>query len=1144
MSFICQFCERRLKSSSGLRQHINGSKPCLQKEKRSLGIFDVSSRLKKKPSPVVSISKRTYEENTDPYVGFQDTTPKSKRPRRFSDYDGQETGNIEKWNKVSQKTSLADGNIAIHTYSKIVATMNDKQIEALLEMLSPTSKLAAMEQKICRADPEVQPFAMDSSSEDELIIIGGEGEEEDAGPEKEAIPVNPDAVEQIAAPPPNPLAPPPYPLVPPLNPLHEDGPDYNHDRTINIDPDTEMRTKFAQYCREMSSIRPIFSVAEKRAIGLLGILKGAKAALSTYDAIMEWHHRDKGDINEREGLKHVCNVDVYLSRKKILKSLSDRYFLTDKKAKTVTIKLPNSKALVQLTFHNARDCIESLLTDPRVTDQDYLFHGNDPFAPPPEVKATSMIGELNTGQAYFAAYKKFIKFPGKQVLLPIIGYIDGAVTGQFSDLPITALKIALGIHTRLHRNKEIAWRTLGYVGQVSTAASRGKNILFESGHMEADTVRLEEDEGTHDITEDACKAQDFHTMLESLLFSYLEVQTNGFIWDLRYRGKTYRNIEFVPFIMFIKADTQEADLLCGSYTSRGKDVAQLCRNCTCPTMESDHVLAEYPKKTVKMIQDLVDAKNLKGLQRLSQQNIRNAFYKVRFSPYNRQGIHGSCPSEMLHALLLGIFSYTRDCFFDQIGRTSKLAASINGLAKQYGDFFQRQSERGGPKCHFKKGITKGKTTAKEFVGIMLIIAAILRSSEGRKLLSKRTESFGNPEFYADWVDLVEHLLEWEAFLNEPEMLGRHVIRLRMKNRYTMYLIKKVLNRTEGMGLNVIKFHMILHMWNDIWQFGVPSEFDTGSNEGHHKLTKIAAKLTQRNETTFDFQTCTRLDEFHLIELALAELFDGAVMWNYFNKVADLDEDKSIFDEEDNIPTTGGSQIRVAKNDKDDDVVYFMGVGKESKIPCELEWNKDLLLFLFELQSKLHINQLDIRVEHKRNGTIFRGHPNYREKQWKDWAIFDWGNEQLPGQIWCFVVIDFDPKVKDKKGNDVSVHHGAIKVERGTYAVIENATYDQRESETAISDLFVPILKEVVPNLEEVPGYNRKFYLVDVESIHDTVTIIPNLGGTTGNEYLIVKPRHEWVDMFKKWLDDPHNGDIIPLTEPKPRFNCLDNRTNK
>jgi hypothetical protein len=80
-----------------------------------------------------------------------------------------------------------------------------------------------------------------------------------------------------------------------------------------------------------------------------------------------------------------------------------------------------------------------------------------------------------------------------------------------------------------------------------------------------------------------------------------------------------------------------------------------------------------------------------GLQEMSQQLIENACYKLRFWAHNDEGVHGSCPVEMLHCLHLCIFKYVCDCFFDQLGKTSQSAETINGLAIMYGKLFQRQS---------------------------------------------------------------------------------------------------------------------------------------------------------------------------------------------------------------------------------------------------------------------------------------------------------------------------------------------------------------------------------------------------------------------------------------------------------------------
>ena len=66
----------------------------------------------------------------------------------------------------------------------------------------------------------------------------------------------------------------------------------------------------------------------------------------------------------------------------------------------------------------------------------------------------------------------------------------------------------------------------------------------------------------------------------------------------------------------------------------------------------------------------------------------------------------------------------------------------------------------------------------------------------------------------------------------------------------MYIMRNIAKQSKGMGLKTMKFHAIIHMVEDILLFGVPSEVDTGSNESHHKTTKVAAKLTQRKEITF------------------------------------------------------------------------------------------------------------------------------------------------------------------------------------------------------------------------------------------------------------------------------------------------------
>ena len=107
--------------------------------------------------------------------------------------------------------------------------------------------------------------------------------------------------------------------------------------------------------------------------------------------------------------------------------------------------LPSSKATVPFVINDLKMVIQSLLTDPRIRPEDYIFHGKSQFDPP---KKTPFISDLHMGHVYIETYNNLIEFLYHQVLLPILVYIDESATGQFADSPINAVKISLGIFTQ------------------------------------------------------------------------------------------------------------------------------------------------------------------------------------------------------------------------------------------------------------------------------------------------------------------------------------------------------------------------------------------------------------------------------------------------------------------------------------------------------------------------------------------------------------------------------------------------------------------------------------------------------------------------------------------------------------------------
>ena len=197
----------------------------------------------------------------------------------------------------------------------------------------------------------------------------------------------------------------------------------------------------------------------------------------------------------------------------------------------------------------------SLLTDPCITNNDYLFYADNPLASPPA--RINYVGDMNTGRAYTATYHRLVKNPGKQVLLPVIFYIDGTNTGQFTDLPVTAVKFSLGIFTRKACDKHYCWRTLGYIPAVFKHKSLGRRKMLNSLHVDGVMVHQDalEDEGLQ-AEPTVVPSQDFHTMLKVVLESYVKLQKTGFVWDLRYNNKVYKDIEFVLYTPFMKTDSE------------------------------------------------------------------------------------------------------------------------------------------------------------------------------------------------------------------------------------------------------------------------------------------------------------------------------------------------------------------------------------------------------------------------------------------------------------------------------------------------------------------------------------------------------------------------------------------------------------
>ena len=127
--------------------------------------------------------------------------------------------------------------------------------------------------------------------------------------------------------------------------------------------DEDMRFKFRAYALSHADEFPPLKAAERTQIKLLNILKRKRAPLNAYQELLEWHLKEKQHLGANESLK---DTKFYTDRKAIMKKLVARYNLEGLMPVKKSVRLPFSKANATVPCIDVKECIVSLLTNPRI----------------------------------------------------------------------------------------------------------------------------------------------------------------------------------------------------------------------------------------------------------------------------------------------------------------------------------------------------------------------------------------------------------------------------------------------------------------------------------------------------------------------------------------------------------------------------------------------------------------------------------------------------------------------------------------------------------------------------------------------------------------------------------------------------------
>ena len=195
--------------------------------------------------------------------------------------------------------------------------------------------------------------------------------------------------------------------------------------------------------------------------------------------------------------------------------------------------------------------------------------------------------------------------------------------------------------------------------------------------------------------------------------------------------------------------------------------------------------------------------------------------------------------------------------------TKSVQADFNTKSKAYGHMLAHQSDREYCRAFFPSGITSGaKKYGHEERCVLLLSILILCSSDGEFFDEKMGSSQASI-----YILVFSLLLLIEKFFRSPEIQKGDIALLKEFIPIFLALFKRAVNRQAGMGMKFIKFHLLLHLSDDLNQFGPSYSSDSSAGESMHKGFKEDANHTQKNSATFDSQIAKNHSESHAIHRA-------------------------------------------------------------------------------------------------------------------------------------------------------------------------------------------------------------------------------------------------------------------------------------
>ena len=902
---------------------------------------------------------------------------------------------------------------------------------------------------------------------------------------------------------------------------------------------------------------------------LIALLQDSNAPLSLYSSITSWvqDNADNGTFSSGGKLP---------TRDKILKNLAQRYHMKGLQPKEIELTLPNAGSKIKVNTFSFTETLTSLLTDPELMkDENFAFPDpNDPFSAPekwtddknsPEYQQQKdrQVGDLVGGRWYARTYHARCDASKKEILCPIIIFVDKThsdVKGRLTQEPVM---YTLGIFNQKTRNNPRAWRPLGLLPN------------FKSVRQDRNTER---------------KQEDFHYVLSHVLQELKDVQKKeGVRVKFPYRGKQITAVFKVPTACVL-GDHEGQNKNCGH---KGCNTHKFCRRCDIKKEMSDEPMVGEPV-LAKDIDKLREQNKKEELQARSHYMMQKgtAYTGMDFGCDDGGGINQYSFADVMHTIKHGLMDHIRLLLFDEVmpghnekdlkkhakrlksndqeygGRTKageknekviakKMKVFLDEVAKYWGRLLLHQSDRSLGKTHFPSGIASGlnsKFTCEEMPSVLLLLTMILASDIGRQFFEtapsqavrKAKLDDGGMQMRMDSIRTADYIWAFEECIMMCELFASDLMTVEFVETYLRPYIgllierwTRKLPRNKGDGWRMVKFHNLMHFPDILLEMGNSKVSDTETGEHGHIRVKSLAQKTQRVLRTFDRQVAVRLYEDWAIIRARSELSGLRTPKKQpgtEQATAPVSSPKFVFDSR--------GEMSAYKNTPKTNCTEFHDTKLQGQVSGFLR------TAVCEPMNMSEGETLTYYTEARVNDQLYRADPVFytlrgENRGWHDVAMATHPHhkqKKVPVQLLGFLRFDnlqkpFDIPRQFKKFNSrvdnktrLAIVHAFESAPKEPFHPTDSS---KDEKEKAIQEKLhrqsrlLSVGKKI---LKQDGGQQDGLFLIRVEEIKEPCLAVPDVTAiavqkgravnytfTPAKRYIFVKSRSKWAEIYKTWI---------------------------